>query len=350
MRARLALVTLALLGIFATPAAADATPAGTARATELSAGFGVVLYSAYDTAAGDYRLMALEDGRATAVPVAPSARPFAADVGPTTSGHGFYVYSRCAAAAGSCDLYAYNPATGVEQRSKASDPAHDDLRPTYWKGALVFMREYGTAAKPHQIVYERSTARTRHSVRLPGMPRRRCDKGHCIDPAGRFDALELYGPHLAQTAVSRLPQVFLSAGRPAEVSTSAQVELRLVDVATRRSLQLAHSGRGEGGQSFTGVAFSAGRLYASFACLGDPGGCTNPEAGLYRYAYAAGRWALSPEGRATYAVGVDGATFYELRDGGGLECDQEGFGPPGASRCALVGRDPAPAFASIPAP
>ncbi len=351
MRLNRGLVPMLLLAACApASASADTRLATVSRPTELAAGFGVLLYSAYDAQAGNFRLMALKDGRTTALPVAPSARSFQADVGPTASGHAFYVYSRCGAEPGSCDLYAFNPATGAEQRSKASDPKHDDLHPTYWKGTLAFVREYGSAKEPHQVVYQRPTADTARSERLPGIPRQRCAQGSCIDPAGRFDGLELYGRRLAQTTVSLAPVVLRSPGRPDEVSASAQVALRLVDVETRRSLQLARSGRGEGGQTFTGVAFAAGRLYTSYTCLGDPGGCTNLRAGLYRYAYGAKRWAFSPEEPATYALAVDGTSLAVLRDGGGLECDQEGFGPSDAPRCALVRRDPAPTFAAIPAP
>lgn len=107
------------------------------------------------------------DGVSTPVPVAGSPREFQADVGPTTSGHAFYVYSRCENVAGSCDLSVYNPKTGVEQRSKASDPKHDDILPTYGKGRLAFVREYGAKDKPEQIVYNRPNGSTSRSERLP---------------------------------------------------------------------------------------------------------------------------------------------------------------------------------------
>ncbi|MBA2348507.1 MAG: hypothetical protein H0V81_09450 [Solirubrobacterales bacterium] len=365
MRLLRPLLPLLLLAVFAVPAsAADTTIATVAKRTQLAAGFGVVLYSAYDADAGNYRLMAFEDGRANALPVAASARPFQADVGPTRSRHAFYVYSRCGEAAGSCDLYAFNPATGREQRSKASDPKHDDLHPTYWKGSLAFVREYGTTKEPRQVVYQRSTADTRRSERLPGVPERRCDKGVCISPRADFTALELHGhSRLAQLVNSVEPSVYKVEGQPAETFRSAGTELRLLDRDLTRSRRLIRSSTGIGGQRLTGVAFGQGALFVSFSCLGDPGGCTRLKAGVYRYVYSANEkasfvWGLAADAEPIYALAADRRKLYELRDGGapvdgvnaGLECDQESFGPPGAPRCAIVQRDPAPTFVPIPAP
>ncbi len=346
-----ALVATVLAGALPAVAGADQTTALVARSTQLAAAPGLVVYSAWDAALGQYRLLQLIDGVPSAVPVAPSPRPFQADVGPTASGHPYFVYVRCTAEAGSCDLYTFNPATQKELMSRASDPRHDEQHPTYWRGRLAFVREFGDERKPKQIVYQRPSSRTSRSIRLPGLPARRCAKGSCIDPEGRFDALELYGERLAQTAASVEISVSTVPGRPPEIFRSRQTELRLVDVQSGRSEQLAAVGRGEGGQSWVGVAFDAGRLYAAFTCLGDSGGCTSVRAGLYRYRYTTEEWALSPRGSTpTYALAVAQGVTYELRDGPGLECDQEFFGAPGAGRCALLRREPAPAYAATSAP
>lgn len=354
MNARLLSFNLVMLAAFAavpSAASADTTQAQTARPTQLSAGSGAVLYSAYDASTGSYRLMRLVDGRANALPVAPSARDFQADVGPTDKGDPFYVYVRCGEDPDSCDLFAYNPRTGIEQRSKASDPSHSESLPTYWRGRLAFVRDYGTAAAPKQIVYQRPNPNTRRSQRLPGLPDRRCEDGECIDPAGRFTALELFGDKLAQTATSDEFEVYRpSSGRP-EILRSAGVELRLVDRGLRRSRRLFRSGRGEGGQSLTGLGFATKYLYASFTCLGDPDGCGGGRAaGLYRFDYSDGSFAFSPENRATYGLAVYRTSTYELTDAPGGECDQVAFGPADAPRCALVRRTPAPTFKAIPAP
>lgn len=355
MNARLVPLTLVVLAAVLaggpSTAAADTTQALTARPTQLSAGLGAVLYSAYDASIGGYRLMRLAGGQASALPVAPSTRDFQADVGPTAKGDPFYVYVRCGEEEGSCDLFAYNPRTGIEQRSKASDPSHSESLPTYWRGRLAFVREYATAGAPKQVVYQRPNPDTRRSQRLPGLPEKRCDDGECADPAGHFTGLELFGDKLAQTATSDEIEVYRpSRGRP-EILRSTGVELRLVDRGLRRSRRLFRSGRGEGGQSLTGLGFATRYLYASFTCLGDPDGCGGRRAaGIYRFDYSGGGFAFSPENGDTYGLAVYRTSTYELTDAPGAECDQVAFGPADAPRCALVRRAPAPSFTAIPAP
>ena len=114
-------------------------------------------------------------------------------------------------------------------------------------------------------------------------------------------------------------------------------------------------GTGEGGQSWTGLAFDGGRLYATFACLGDPSGCNSVKAGLYRYAYADGRWALDASGPTIYALGVDRGSFFELRDSDGTgpnagRCDQDSADSSGAAGCRLDRLEPGPSFTSIDHP
>lgn len=350
MRLRLTvLLTLVCFGTLTAPAPAlaETTVFTTARLTELSAGSGVVLYSAYDGQAKNYRLIQRINGLDTPVPVAPSARSFQADVGPTTSGHAYYVYSRCTAAAGSCDLYTFNPKTGVELRSKASDGSHDDLLPTYWKGRLAFIREYGTKKRPKQIVYNRPNGNTSRSERLPGLPSKRCAKGKCIDPRGSFKALELYGDRLAQTA--RSDDYTLSGGPNPIPFRNTGVELRLVDRGLERSKRLARSGQGEGGQDFSGIAFDRGRLYAGFTC----NSCANLKAGIYRYAYADNKWSFAAESSNvyTYGLAVDNGKFYRERDNKTQDaspCDS--LGTADNLPVCQTDEDTSPTFTSIPAP
>lgn len=340
---------------WAAPSKADTTVAATERATQVAAASNVVLFSAWDDAAKQYRLRQLSGGQLADVPVPPSPEPFQADVGPTPSGHAYYVYVRCTSQAGSCDLYTFNPKTGVELRSAASDANHSDVHPTYWKGRLAFVREYGSDAKPKQIVYQRPNGNTSRSLRLPGLPSRRCVEDRCLDPQGDFTGLELYGEHLAQSARSVQPVNSAIAGSPPQVSPINQVELRLVDVDSGRSQQLATAGTGEGGQSWTGLVFDGGRLYTSFACLGDPSGCNSVKAGLYRYAYADGRWGLDASTQTIYGLGVDTGHFFELHDADSPsssagQCNQGSAGPAGEARCHLDRLEPAPSFTPIDHP
>lgn len=346
-----ALLTFACVLATAAPALAETTVFTTARRTGLSAGSGVLVYSAWDDQAKVYRLMQRVGGLSTAVPVSPSPRPFQADVGPTTSGHAFYVYSRCEDAADSCDLYVFNPKTGVEQRSQASDGQHDDLLPTYWKGRLAFVRDYGTRDRPRQIVYNRPNGTTSRSERLPGLPSKRCDKGQCVDPHGGFEALELYGDKLVQVARSDDAETSATSfkDKTPKAFPRTGIELRLVDRGLRRSRRLARSGQGEGAQDFSGVAFDRGRLYAGFTCLA--GSCGRLKAGIYRYAYADDRWALAKESAQSYGLAVDNGVIYRERDNSGPGVTSSCFDPVSYREpvCKTV-RTTDPGFKPIPAP
>ena len=54
-----------------------------------------------------------------------------------------------------CDIYAYDPATGRENRYSASTRSHSELHPTYWRGHMAFVRYYGSGADPRPVVYTR---------------------------------------------------------------------------------------------------------------------------------------------------------------------------------------------------
>lgn len=332
---------LAGLAVLAPPAHADdVTLARLADSTSISAGEGIVLYSAYEKATKQYRLMEISnpgDGSTpTPVPVPPSPTPFNADVGPTASGHPFFVYERCEKGDdASCDIYTFNPRTGREQRSKSSDPKHGEQQVTYWKGRLAFVRDYGTEKRSKQVVYQRPDPRSRRSTRLPGLPARRCTRSGCSKVDGVVDGLELFGTHLAQTAFSTR-KVSLGADGSYDSETA---ELRLVDVETGRSQQLSGRGSGEAGQAWSDVSFDRGRLYAYFACYGDPSGCSTENAGAYRYDYVRDRWAIS--GSTTpldgFAVG-DNATF-ELAINVAGGCGPVD-GPETNATCKLVRKQP----------
>jgi hypothetical protein len=98
VRRRLFLVSVAACaaaGAAAVPAPADSVVAMTARPTPLAAWGGVLVWSAWDSTAGGYRLMARTAAGVAALPVAPRPVPFDADVGPGPDGGPVIVYSRC---------------------------------------------------------------------------------------------------------------------------------------------------------------------------------------------------------------------------------------------------------------
>lgn len=337
--------TVAVLALLAAApgARADDVLAQAARPTDLSAGQGLVVYSAYDRSSRRYRLMQISKGVVSRVDVPSSPAPFHPDVGPTVSGHAYLVYERCARARPAssglmgCDIYTYNPATGIERRSHASDPAHDDVNPTYWKGRLVFVRDYGSKS-PREIVYQRPNGHTSRSQRLPGLPRRRCVKGQCRSVNGSFNDLELFGRHLAESADSTEPDVLEATD--GTLFTEEVAELRLVDVLRGTSEQLSGRGAGDGGQTWLGAAFDRGRLYAYFACTGDPSACSSKNAGAYRYRLSTGDWQMSGSGSALGAFAVGDGRTYELTQNEAGGCGKIGGVGPGEDTCALVRKAP----------
>jgi hypothetical protein len=115
---------------------------------------------------------------------------------------------------------------------------------------------------------------------------------------GTIDALELYGRRLAQTAST------VTHARYDRRLT----EVRLVDMKTGSSEQIASRGRGESGQEFIGPSFRNGRLYTYFTCHGDAGGCVHGVGGAYRSRYSTGEWSKAPstEQLAGFGVSIGG--------------------------------------------
>jgi hypothetical protein len=341
MPSLLALGALALLGAPA-PAQADQTIDTTPRPTGVAAGQGLVAYSAYDPAVHGYRLMIARHGRVERASVRPSPTPFDVDVGPTASGRAYLVYSRCEGRAApvpkGCDIYAYDPASHRENRYDASSPTESDVHPTYWRGRVAFVRYYGSGSDPRPVVYSRRARSAGPSRRLPGLPARRCLRyAGCGPVTGTIDELELYGDHLAQTAFT-VSHVRYSR---------RQTEVRLVDVASRRSQQIAARGSGESGQEFVGVSFRAGRLYTYLTCHGDTGGCIRGIGGAFRYRYGTGDWSVAPRLEQLAAFSVSNVGTIDVRVNGARECGPID-GPP--APCRIVVRQPPPDYRATTRP
>ncbi len=307
-----ACATVAFLAI-ASAAGADQTIATTPRPTTVAAGQGLVAFSRYDPAVDGYRLMIARKGLVERASVAPSPTPFEVDVGPTPSGRAYLVYSRCESRSTpvprGCDIYAYDPDSHRENRYDASSSSHSDVHPTYWRGRVAFVRYYGSGDDPRPIVYTRRARSSRPSQRLPGLPDRRCMKyAGCGPVTGRIDELELYGDHLAQTAFTITHNRF----------DRKQTEVRLVNVDSGRSQQIAARGSGESFQEFIGLSFRAGRLFTYFTCHGDIGGCLHGIGGAYRYRYSTGDWAKDP--------GIDQLAAFAVSNLGTIEVEPEATG------------------------
>lgn len=325
-------VTVAFLAA-AGGARADQTIATTPRPTTVAAGQGLVAFSSYDPAVRGYRLMIAREGRVERASVAPSPTRFEVDVGPTESGRAYLVYSRCESRSApvpeGCDIYAYDPATHRENRYDASSSTESDVHPTYWRGRVAFVRYYGSGDDPQPVVYTRRARSSRPSQRLPGLPDRRCMKyAGCGAVTGRIDELELYGDHLAQTAFTVTHNDF----------DRKQTEVRLVNVDSASSQQIAARGSGESFQEFIGLSFRAGRLFTYFTCHGDPGGCQHGIGGAYRYRYSTGDWSKHPDTDQLAAFAVSNLGTIEVEanaigrcgpiDGPGAPCTVDLVQPP----------------------
>src|SRR5690349_7695776 len=118
-RLALAIATLAALAV---PAAAHAeTIATPGSATSVREFQGTIVFSQFDRATNQYFLTVRRAGAAAAerLPVAPSGRPFNADIGPDSSGRPELIYQRCSPPPGvptGCDLFVFSLANTTGER------------------------------------------------------------------------------------------------------------------------------------------------------------------------------------------------------------------------------------------
>jgi hypothetical protein len=294
-RLRLALAGAAVaLAALTTPAAAPAQTVATPGApTAVKEFAGTIVFSQFDAATNQYFLTVRRAGAVAAerLAVAPSARPFDADIGPDSSGRPELIYQRCSPPPGvptGCDLFVFSldGTTGERPVRNANDPGHNDMNATIWRGRIAWARDYGSGSTPNPIVYTKALTapRARPSTRLPGVPQRRTgdvDRRVSGPTTGRtVQDLELWGENLALT-------VSYGCGGCSGIDQS---ELRLDDLGDGSARQVAFQVVGLSGQTLVGPSFFAGRLGWYKACLGDPAGCQQGQGGPFRYALTAGTY------------------------------------------------------------
>jgi hypothetical protein len=285
-----AVALAALTSPAAAPARAVATPGAPTAVKEFA---GTIVFSQFDAATNQYLLTVRRAGAAAAerLPVAPSARPFDADIGPDSSGRPELIYQRCSPPPGvptGCDLFVFSldGTTGERPVRNANDPGHNDMNATIWRGRIAWARDYGSGSTPNPIVYTKALTapRARPSTRLPGVPQRRTgdvDRRVSGPTTGRtVQDLELWGENLALT-------VSYGCGGCSGIDQS---ELRLDDLGDGSARQVAFQVVGLSGQTLVGPSFFAGRLGWYKACLGDPAGCQQGQGGPFRYALTAGTY------------------------------------------------------------
>jgi hypothetical protein len=319
---RLRLVLAAALGVVGVlaPAAHAQTIASPGAATAVKEFAGNVLFSQLDRTTNQWFLTVRRAGAAAPerLPVAPSGRPFDADIGPDSAGRPELIYSRCSNPPGvpaGCDLFVFSLDGGTGERPvrNANDPDHNDQHPTLWRGRIAWSRDYGSGSEPNAIVYTKALTapRSQPSRRLPGVPQRRTgDLDHIIAPTtGRtVQDLELWGENLALT-------VSYGCRGCAGIGTS---ELRLDDLGDGSARQVAFQVVGLSGQSLVGPSFSAGRLGWYRACLGDPSGCNGGTGGPWRYALTSRTYQRAAGPARVDGFADTGALLYET-----LGCSEE---------------------------
>ena len=231
--------------------AADTVVGHTQRPTAIRTYAGIQVFSAFQGTlleGGSYNLAILRGGKTELLPVAPSAAPFEADIGPDRDGKPRLVYTRCTGRKLGCDLFTLSLATGArEQAVSAANTSRNEMAPTLWRGRIAFARESPNGARA--VIYTRRLGDppSRASRRLPG---------------GVIAELELHR--------DRLAQILKAAG---------SFEIRVARISTRRTRALARVGVGEGGQYFAGIGFAAG--YLAWARGGGL-------AGIYRHRFSNG--------------------------------------------------------------
>jgi hypothetical protein len=300
--AALMLLTLALAG--AAPAqAADTTVATVVKPTKVDAYGGRAVWSAWDPAAGAYRLTERSAGAVRAVPVAPGKVPFDVDLGPGPHGGTIAVYTRCSHPTAfvvslngrkGCDLYAYRFSTRKEVAlTRANSPGADEYWPTVWGGRLAFTRTYRPkGGLPRRFVYWRSLNGGGASHRMrPARPRLEYDPAQELDMRGdrvAFDAVHENGHSLWVTTIGGgARRLVRTPGSGAETHhlgvqgptlagglvhwgfTRTQeppvfTELRTVDITTRRNRRATTRVDGDAAliqPATTGVAYDNGAVW-----------------------------------------------------------------------------------------
>jgi hypothetical protein len=166
---RLAAATLGallLIPVGTEVARADTTIADEYAPTRVSADRGRIVWSSFDPATGEHRLMTRTGAGATEqVPVPPSPTPFEADLGPGPGGGPVAVYARCRPG---CDVFMFDFATGRERRVPgAASAAYSESAPTVWRDRVAFARVRGARQRVPRIRLV-SLTRPRRARTLPG--------------------------------------------------------------------------------------------------------------------------------------------------------------------------------------
>jgi hypothetical protein len=227
---------------------------------------------------GGFRL-ATQRGAQPPVPlpgIAPASRPFEADIGPGPSGSPVIVFARCRA--GACRLMRTTLAGNEEVAIGSSAGVNGfEHAPAVWGNRVAFVRRLADGAEQVYVRPLQASKPTR-SVRLPAIPRPQCEaveRSLCSPAVFRPTVVQLSmrGSMLAETV--NLGVI--------EEELCDRTEIRLVDLASRRSRQVTYSLCGLSGSTLLGASLTATHILWARTCPGDSGGCQSHNTLLYRY-------------------------------------------------------------------
>jgi hypothetical protein len=259
----------ASLGLWCATAASAQTPApvtGVLPPTPIAAYQGRLVWS-QPNGTGGYQLMQrVGDGPVQVLPIAPRGVPFDVDLGPTTSGGVYAVYSRCQVeptwnqtqmpayeTGKGCDVYKLDLATNSEVRyTKVNASDGSEYWPSYWKGKIAFGRAYEKdPGDPY--LYVKTISSSAPSARLPG--------GSRGSKTSTPLQVELYG-----TRVGFAWRYQASMDAPA-------YDLRVDTIGDDHIRLDSTPGGGLSSTVLGWPSFENGRVYWLRSCVGDPGGC-----------------------------------------------------------------------------
>jgi hypothetical protein len=322
-------VVLALLACcLLAPAAAraDTNIADVLGPTKVNAYGGRLVWSAFDPARQENRLMTrLGAGPVEQAPIPPSPTPFEADLGPNPDGHVVAVYPRCRPG---CDIWSFDFTTGREAKVPgASSPRFDEFPATIYKSRIAFARRRIPQQRtPELILLDHG----RQKALRRGDERNCAGRGAtrtCV-LADRIDVADL------QLSATRLAFVWTRTkgdGRQREVYSS-KIEHRPKVVARSSSGALSD------GELFT-PSYAGDFLYFGFSRFGDG----PPRARYVRARLGSGKLEDAVAPAIITGVAVDGArTFYALQQNEFPSC--EGDPPAPATLCHVRLADPAPVY------
>jgi hypothetical protein len=302
--------------------------------TAVSAWGGHVVWSAYDPAAGVYRLTDRSAAGVRVLPVAARPVPFDADVGPDARGRPTVVYSRCRVEGvpfvrpgwygtfrngSGCDVFMFGlGGGGGERRPKGGvDTAREsETTPSIWRGRIAFARraERGGLRRhvPRLYVQARS-GRPRLIHAIGGMIP--CDPRHpAATQCPRVEATSL---------ATDLSSRYLAFGWRVRGSSTYGVgditEIRLTRIGSDSSTLLASKDEGGAASdecSPTPLWPSIGRATVSWLESSGADACRFPVAGILRRGLARPRFQRAALPGPYLSLAFDGPAAFALQPRG----------------------------------